>query len=282
MGSVGTILWPLLGSGLKKYHFGSQHAWILSHVPFFCDLMDYRAPGSSVHGIFQARILEWVAISFSRGSSQPRDRTHASCLGRQILYQLCHLGKFPDCALNYLILLFDNDNKESACNAGESESIPGLGSPGGGKGNPLQYSYLGNPTDRGTQQAQSMGSQRVRDDWVTNTHMSFDNIRLTNPTWLYIFNYRGKLGAKAEILYHEWSYVIIFKYLAGILVENRVSKSFYVYIQAVPYYLQGTGSRTPMDTQLWECLSLFYEMAFPSQSSASPRCRGSCTHKTVG
>ena len=41
-----------------------------------CDPMDCRSPGSSVHGILQARILEWVAISFSRGSSQPRDRTH--------------------------------------------------------------------------------------------------------------------------------------------------------------------------------------------------------------
>ena len=40
-----------------------------------CDPMDCSPPGSSIHGIFQARILEWVAISFSRGSSQPRDRT---------------------------------------------------------------------------------------------------------------------------------------------------------------------------------------------------------------
>ena len=38
-----------------------------------CELMDYGPPGSSVHGILQARILKWVAISFSRGSSQPRD-----------------------------------------------------------------------------------------------------------------------------------------------------------------------------------------------------------------
>ena len=37
-----------------------------------CDPMDYNLPGSSVHGILQARILEWVAIPFSRGSSQPR------------------------------------------------------------------------------------------------------------------------------------------------------------------------------------------------------------------
>ena len=38
-----------------------------------CDLMDCSLPGSSVHGILQARILEWVAISFSRGSSRPRN-----------------------------------------------------------------------------------------------------------------------------------------------------------------------------------------------------------------
>ena len=43
-----------------------------------CDPMDWSPPGSSVHGILQARILEWVAISFSRGSSWPRDRTQVS------------------------------------------------------------------------------------------------------------------------------------------------------------------------------------------------------------
>ena len=46
--------------------------------PTLCD-MDCSPPGSSVHEIFQARILEWVAISFSRGSSQPRDQTQVSC-----------------------------------------------------------------------------------------------------------------------------------------------------------------------------------------------------------
>ena len=47
--------------------------------PILCDPMDYSPLGSSVHEIFQARILEWVATSFSRGSSQPRDRTLVSC-----------------------------------------------------------------------------------------------------------------------------------------------------------------------------------------------------------
>ena len=45
-----------------------------------CDPMDYSPPGSSVHGILKARILEWVAISSLRGSSQPRDQTHVSCI----------------------------------------------------------------------------------------------------------------------------------------------------------------------------------------------------------
>ena len=54
-----------------------------------CDPVDCSPPGPSVHGILQARILEWVAISFSRGSSWPRDRTQisgVSCTGRRILY----------------------------------------------------------------------------------------------------------------------------------------------------------------------------------------------------
>ena len=64
-------------------------AQLLSHVRHFCDPMDCSLPGSSVHGILQAKILEWVAISFSRGSSQPRDQTHVSCvsgIGWQILF----------------------------------------------------------------------------------------------------------------------------------------------------------------------------------------------------
>ena len=60
----------------------------LSRVQLY-DPMGYSLPGSSVHGILQARILKWVAIPLSRGSSQPRDQTHVSyvsCTGRWILY----------------------------------------------------------------------------------------------------------------------------------------------------------------------------------------------------
>ena len=54
--------------------------------PALCNPMDCSLPGPSVHGLSRARILEWVAISFSRGPSLPRGRTHVSCVsctGRQ-------------------------------------------------------------------------------------------------------------------------------------------------------------------------------------------------------
>ena len=58
---------------------------LISWVWLFCDPIDSSLPGSSVHGISQARILEWVAISSSRGSVQLRDWTQASCINRWIL-----------------------------------------------------------------------------------------------------------------------------------------------------------------------------------------------------
>ena len=62
-------------SGLDKELRIYMHAQLLQSCPTLCDTMDYGPPLSSVHGILQARILEWVAMSPSRGSSQPRDRT---------------------------------------------------------------------------------------------------------------------------------------------------------------------------------------------------------------
>ena len=88
-----------------------------------CDLMDCSSPGSSVHGILQARILEWIAIPFSRVSSWLRDWiliSYVFCIIRQVL--TTHLG-FP-CG---------SAAKESTCNA-DLGLIPGLGrSPGEGK-----------------------------------------------------------------------------------------------------------------------------------------------------
>ena len=87
---------------------------LLSYIRLFA------TPGSSVHGVFQARILEWVAISPSRGSSWPRDRTCVSicfCIGRWILYhwatwdsvrfteknhETVHVNRWVLCYLSYI------------------------------------------------------------------------------------------------------------------------------------------------------------------------------------
>ena len=65
--------------GLKEYT--QKWSEVAQLCPTLCDPMDCGLPGSSIHGIFQARILEWVAISFSRGSSRPRDQTQVSHIG---------------------------------------------------------------------------------------------------------------------------------------------------------------------------------------------------------
>ena len=96
-----------------------------SAVLTLCDPMDYSPPGSSVNGIFQERILEWVAISLD----------------------------FPG----------GSDSKASVYNAGDPGSIPGSGrSAGEGNGDPLQYYCLENPMDRGTWYATVHGVAKSR------------------------------------------------------------------------------------------------------------------------
>ena len=63
-----------------RHRKGILHFSVDVLVRLFATPMDGSLPGSTVHGIFQARIREWVAISFSRGSSQPKDRTQVSCI----------------------------------------------------------------------------------------------------------------------------------------------------------------------------------------------------------
>ena len=67
-----------------------------------CDPVDCIPPGSSVHRIIQARILEWVAISSSKGSFQPRDGTCVSCIGRQILF---HWTTWEARRVSFLLLI---------------------------------------------------------------------------------------------------------------------------------------------------------------------------------
>ena len=137
----------------------------LSRVQLFCDSIDCSPPGSSVHGISQARILQWFAISFS---------------SRHLMsyFLLLSFARFPDSSVGkesacnagdpqfdswvgkiswrrdslptsvFLGFPCGSAGKESACNAGDLGSIPGLGrSPGERKGYPLQYSGLENSMD---------------------------------------------------------------------------------------------------------------------------------------
>ena len=76
------------------------------------------------------------------------------------------------------------DDKESACTVGDPDSFPGWGiSPGGGNGNPLQYSCLENHMDRGAWGLQSIGPQRVRHDWATNSWKSLSCVRFLATPW---------------------------------------------------------------------------------------------------
>ena len=69
-----------------KPHRILMDACVRAQSCFFATPWTVCPPGSSVHGILQAKILEWVAMPSSRGSSQPRDRTHISCTSWQIYY----------------------------------------------------------------------------------------------------------------------------------------------------------------------------------------------------
>ena len=82
--TITTLKQPLIACFLEHY-FVCVQACVLSLqlCLTLCDSIDGSLPGSSVHGILQTRILEWVAMPSSRGSSQPRDQTHisyASCI----------------------------------------------------------------------------------------------------------------------------------------------------------------------------------------------------------
>ena len=147
-----------------------------------------RSPGKNA---------EWVAISFSTGSSWSRDQTHVSCVGKWVLY---HWATREDHAYNLVIkynskkaltefsFLYkvkftckireiqwglvgfpgSSNGKESTYSAADLGFILGLGrSPGGGHGYPLQYSWLENSMDRGAWQATVHGVTKSR-TWLSD------------------------------------------------------------------------------------------------------------------
>ena len=106
------LLKILLDHKLQMYAYLLMWAKSFQSCPTLCDPMDCSPPGSSVHGILQARMLEWAAMPSSRGSSWPRDQTHVSYVSwvsnihRQVLYHQCHLGS-PFLFISYTYILLD-------------------------------------------------------------------------------------------------------------------------------------------------------------------------------
>ena len=85
--------------------------------PTLCDPMDCSLPGSSVQGISQARILEWVAISFSRGSSWSRDQTWVSCIAGRVFTVWATREAYKP-LIQEVIEAYSSAGKESTCNVG--------------------------------------------------------------------------------------------------------------------------------------------------------------------
>ena len=82
------LIWQDIFSS-HTYYLITLCAKSLQSCLILCNYMNHSLPDSSVYGSLQARILEWVVIPFSRGSSWPRDQTlvsYVSCIGRQVLY----------------------------------------------------------------------------------------------------------------------------------------------------------------------------------------------------
>ena len=77
---------------IKKLKWSENESEVAQSWPTLWDPMDCSLPGSSIHGIFEARVLEWVAIFFFGGPSQPRDRTLVSCIVGRCFYHLSHQG----------------------------------------------------------------------------------------------------------------------------------------------------------------------------------------------
>ena len=111
-------------------------AKLFQSYPALCNSMDCSPPSSSVHELLQARILEWVAMSSSRGSSRPRDQTcisHVSCIGKWVFYHL-------------QLLLYINMNQPQICLL------------------PLEtrYHLLPHPTPLGCHRAPDLGSRVIQ------------------------------------------------------------------------------------------------------------------------
>ena len=145
--------------------------------------MDGSLPGSKIHGIFQARILEWAAVSFSREPSPPRDQTCVSCIDRWILYHWAtrearmtlsstYFYICPPCpSMSIHVHLSSMSSKfpvwlrwlRVCLQCGSLRFNPWIGNfPREGSGTLLQYSCLENPMNRGAWWATVCGVTKSR------------------------------------------------------------------------------------------------------------------------
>ena len=85
-------IWPWANPCIHGSNLRSYKELAAQSCPTACNPMDCSPPGSSVHGLLQARILEWVAIPFFRGSAQPRGWIWVFCIASRFLYHLSHQG----------------------------------------------------------------------------------------------------------------------------------------------------------------------------------------------
>jgi len=118
--------------------------------------------------------------------------------------------------------------KESACNMEDMGLVPGLGrSPGGGHGNPLQYSYLENPVDRGGWWAAVLGFQRVGHDWMTK-----HSTQLSSSLFLYIFSLLNFSLCSPILLLSLLSIFVIFTLnsLSGRSLVSTLLTSFWGFV----------------------------------------------------
>ena len=122
--------------------------------PTLCDPMNCSSPGSFVHGILQARILEWVAVPFSKGSSWPRGRTQVSGItGRS--FTVWATPEAQD-GLNFTLLFLSTEKEMAPHSSTLAWKIPWMEEPGG---------------------LQSIGSQRVGHDWATSFPFTYSSSR---------------------------------------------------------------------------------------------------------
>ena len=169
-----------------------------------CNPMDCSQLGSFVHGILQARILEWVAISFSRGFF-----IYIIYVCIYNIYKIqFHVYSFPDSSVG----------KESACTAGDLDSIPGLErSPGGGHGNPLQYFCLenihgqrslvdyspwGRRESKTTEQLSTAQHSIICNIWKQNSQLLFIG-KINIQCWKNSSNFIFPAKQEAGVLWHR-------------------------------------------------------------------------------